>query len=100
MQFVNSVVWTIKGGSNATSSWGSNQPQQQWDQPSGSNVAVNVNAASANVGQNATMWPPTGGANAGPPQSHEQIQSASKAQGQPQQPQQAPTQQPPQAAGR
>lgn len=56
-----------KGGSNATgSSWGATQPpQQQWDQPSGSNAAVNVNAANASVGQNATMWPSAAGANPG-----------------------------------
>lgn len=55
------------GGSNAnTSSWGATQtPQQQWDQPSGSNAAVNVNAANANVGQNATMWPSAAGTNPG-----------------------------------
>lgn len=50
-----------QGGSNVnTSSWGANQPPQQWDQPSGSNASVNVNAANANVGQNANMWPPAG----------------------------------------
>lgn len=91
------------GVSNASaSSWGSNQPppQQQWEQPSGSNVAVN--AANANVGPNTSMWP-SAGTNPGSQQAHEQIQSASKAQGQPQQPQQAPVQQQPQpqqAAGR
>lgn len=61
------LLYIIKGGSNAnTGSWGSNQPpQQQWDQPSGSNSAVSVNAANANVGQNATMWPPATGTNPG-----------------------------------
>lgn len=55
------------GGSNASAgSWGATQPpQQQWDQPSGSNAAVNVNAANANVGQNATMWPSAAGTNPG-----------------------------------
>lgn len=55
------------GGSNAsTSSWGATQPpQQQWDQAGGSNAAVNVNAANANVGQNATMWPSAAGTNPG-----------------------------------
>lgn len=91
------------GGSNAsTTSWGSNQPppQQQWDQPSGSNASVN--AANANVGPNTAMWPSATGTNPGSQQAHEQIQSASKAQVQPQQPQSAPAQQPQpqQAAGR
>lgn len=50
----------IQGGNNVnTSSWGANQPPQQWDQPSGSNASVNVNAGNANVGQNANMWPTT-----------------------------------------
>lgn len=84
-----------------------------------------MNAANANVGQNATMWPSTAGTNSGklhnkptnqqtdktnhkipfhvyqiiacflgPQQALEQIQSASKAQVQVQQPQQAPAQQP------
>lgn len=49
-----------------TSSWGSNQPPQpQWDQPSGSNAAVNVNAANANVGPSTTMWPSAAGSNPG-----------------------------------
>lgn len=46
-------VWTGSQSNQAT--------PQQWNQPSGSNAAVNVNAASANVGQNAAMWPPAAG---------------------------------------
>lgn len=61
---------TAPGVSNAgsASSWGSNQPPQpQWDQPSGSNAAVNVNvnATNANVGQNTTMWPSAAATNPG-----------------------------------
>lgn len=58
---------TVPGGSNASAaSWGSTQPPQpQWDQPSGSNAAVNVNATNANVGQNSTMWPSATGTNPG-----------------------------------
>lgn len=61
------VIVNVSGGGNAsTSTWGSAQPpQQQWDQPSGSNAAVNVNATNANVGQNATMWPSAAGTNPG-----------------------------------
>lgn len=40
----------------------SNQAAPQWNQASASNTAVNVNAANANVGQNAAMWPPAPGA--------------------------------------
>lgn len=67
MSITHKVIVNVSGGGNAsTSTWGSAQPpQQQWDQPSGSNAAVNVNATNANVGQNATMWPSAAGTNPG-----------------------------------
>lgn len=40
-------------------------PAQQWNQPTSSNAAVNVNASTANVGQNSALWPPAAGANPG-----------------------------------
>lgn len=49
---VSSSVWATQ----------SSAPAQQWNQPSGSNAAVNVNTANTNVGQNSAMWPPAGAA--------------------------------------